>query len=269
MIKHFFLFNLAFGLLATVATAQNTDSKPLPIKLDSTDGYRINYEITRRVDGQNIKMVVVTDGNAGGAEPDLPATITLNQTVGIFATGASLGEPQMPMPKGMDDDGAERVIIRPVQETMGMDFEKREFTRSMRSSFDPEKKSYYFTEPLTTPKDWKEAKKTKKIAGFECKKATCTFEEAEYTVWYTTELPGTFSPLSNVFPPNGGVVLGLESDDQAYITLSIDQQVRVAKPANITEDAIKLTPAEMKAKRREFTQKAMSEGGNIRIRRNK
>ena len=165
MIKHLFLSALAFGLFATLASAQNTDPKLMPPALDSTDGYRINYEITRRVDGQNIKIMVVTDGgNGGGGEPEMPSTITLNQSVGIFSTGASLGDPQMPMPKGTpgwdgkDDDGAERVIIKPTQETFGMDFEKRQFTRAMHSKHDPEKKTYYYNEALSTPKDWKESK---------------------------------------------------------------------------------------------------------------
>jgi len=39
-------------------------------------------------------------------------------------------------------------------------------------------------------------KKTKKIAGLNCKKATLRTKDDEFTIWYTTELGFTYSPLA-------------------------------------------------------------------------
>jgi hypothetical protein len=256
-----FKFSLSIPalLISAVALAQTPAKQmPVPTPADSTDGVLIQYDITRKVDGQNIRVVVVTEGSNG------------SEGAGISATGVDLTEPQMPMPKMPDNGGPgmERIIVKPVKETFSMDFSQRTMTRAMTSEHDPEHKTYVNTVPLTTPTDWKADKKTKKVAGYDCKRATCTVDEEEFTVWYTTDLPGTFSPLSKVFPPSAGVVLALESDEQAFAATTVQTAVKVAKPASVPADAIALTPDEMKAKRREFVQKAFPQGGAIQMRRN-
>ncbi|GAB4128765.1 MAG: hypothetical protein Fur0027_12710 [Raineya sp.] len=52
-------------------------------------------------------------------------------------------------------------------------------------------KSYTFTPDLKL-----DSKKTKKIAGYNCKKATLKTKDDEFTIWYTTELGFTYSPLA-------------------------------------------------------------------------
>lgn len=52
-------------------------------------------------------------------------------------------------------------------------------------------KSYTFTPNLKL-----DNKKTKKIAGYNCKKATLKTKDDEFTIWYTTELDFTYSPLA-------------------------------------------------------------------------
>lgn len=150
-----------------------------------------------------------------------------------------------------------------------MDFDRGVLMRSMTSTHDPEHKTYYTTEKLSVPQDWKTGKKTKKVAGYECTKATCTLEGLEYTIWYTTALPGTFSPLSKLWPGTPGVILALESDDQSFTATEVLHPVRVASPVLPATDAVSLTPEEMKAKRRAFIEKAMEGEGPVRvIRRN-
>ncbi len=259
-----FVAGLAFCHAAFAQTATPTDS---------VAGFSIDYDIVRKVDGQNIRIVIAGDapgGNEGAMQ--MPSTITLKQTAGISTAGAFLSEPQMPMPKlppgAPEGADVQRVIIRPVKETFGMDFEKRTMTRLMTSEHDPEHKTYANTTPLTTPTDWKADKKTKKIAGYTCNRATCTTAEEEFTVWYTTELPGAFSPFLKVFPPERGVVLGLESDEQSFTATAVRTSVKVPAPAVLPADAVILTPDELKAKRREFVQKAMPQGGSFQMRRN-
>lgn len=284
MTSHFLLPALLLLSLQTGIFAQTTPSVP-PVKVDSTTGFSIHYDILRRVDGQNVRIVVVTAGNGpeDNAAPETPSTISQDQTAYVSATGAVLTEPKMPMPKMWmekkkedtqkeeKEDGdvkEEHIIVRPVQETFSMNFTQGTLVRSMTSEHDPEHKTYYTTEPLTTPKDWKTGKKTKKIAGFECVKATCTLDGLDYTLWYTTDLPGTFCPLSKLWPGTPGVVLALESDDQSFTATEIKNPVRVAQPVQVQAEAVPLTPEEMKAKRRSFIEKAMPGGANIRIRKN-
>ncbi len=52
-------------------------------------------------------------------------------------------------------------------------------------------KNYNFTNDLKF-----DSKKTKKIAGYNCKKATLKTKDDEFTIWYTTELGFTYSPLA-------------------------------------------------------------------------
>lgn len=82
------------------------------------------------------------------------------------------------------------------------------------------------------PADWQVSNKTKKILGYTCQKATCTIKEQPCTVWFTTELPYTFSPAPQ-FTPDKGVVLWIESDDLAY---------RATKLNAGSVDVAKLTP---------------------------
>lgn len=49
-----------------------------------------------------------------------------------------------------------------------------------------------YTEPIPTI-DWQISEKTDSIAGFHCFNAKCTFRGREWEVWYTPDIPTTFS----------------------------------------------------------------------------
>ncbi|MGM9508362.1 GLPGLI family protein [Larkinella sp. GY13] len=84
--------------------------------------------------------------------------------------------------------------------------------------------SHYQTEiPQKRVTGWQETDKTKKIAGYLCRKATVPFKNMSYTVWYTTELPFTYSPISSLTPEKG-VVLQIESDNEAFKATKIAAQ---------------------------------------------
>ncbi|MBO0934163.1 GLPGLI family protein [Fibrella aquatilis] len=87
---------------------------------------------------------------------------------------------------------------------------------------DSTKKEYYQTEVAATrPADWKVTGKTKTILGYTCQRATCTIKEQPCTVWFTTDLPFTYSPAADL-TPDKGVVLFVESDDLMYRATKID-----------------------------------------------
>ncbi|MBO0938365.1 GLPGLI family protein [Fibrella sp. HMF5335] len=89
-------------------------------------------------------------------------------------------------------------------------------------NIDSTKKEYYQTEVTAArPADWKVTGKTKTILGYTCQRATCTIKEQPCSVWFTTDLPFTYSPAPN-FTPDKGVVLFIESDDLMYRATKID-----------------------------------------------
>jgi GLPGLI family protein len=103
----------------------------------------------------------------------------------------------------------------------------------------------------------KEAEKsdeTRKIAGFECKKAVVTGRNGQKTtIWYTTDLSFKASPMPSMWTE--GVVLGLETDRMKYFATSIeyskvkDSEVAVPKKSRmITQEEYQKKMEEMRAR---------------------
>jgi len=115
-------------------------------------------------------------------------------------------------------------------------------------------KIYYAEEAYAAAKDAKLADKTKKIAGYTCKKATVTVRNEEYTVWYTQDLPFSYSPVNGLLPEGNGVVLSAESNRRSFTATKVD-----FKPvtANITipANAEKVSEDQLRDMRREAMQK--------------
>ena len=121
---------------------------------------------------------------------------------------------------------------------------------------DDSTKTYLAEEPYHAAKDAKLAgDKTKKVAGFVCKKATVTMRDETYTVWYTQELPFSYSPINGLLPEENGVVLAAESSRRSFTAKKVDFKPvpadKVAPPAN----AEKISEDQMRDMRREMMQK--------------
>ncbi len=107
---------------------------------------------------------------------------------------------------------------------------------------------------------------TRKIAGFDCKKAVVTGRNGQKTtIWYTTELPFKASPMPALWTE--GVVLGLETDRMKYFATSIeyskvkDSEVAVPKKGRmITQEEYQKKMEEMRSRFRNMG------GGNREIR---
>ncbi|HEY0273574.1 MAG TPA: GLPGLI family protein [Chitinophaga sp.] len=120
---------------------------------------------------------------------------------------------------------------------------------------DGDKKTYYTEDYFVTPVSVDTTStKTKKIAGYNCKRATVKLRDENYTVWYTTELGINYSPVNGLLPGNG-VVLSAESDKRSYVaskvTLKPVEDSIVALPAG----AEKISADQMREKRRAAMQK--------------
>ena len=118
---------------------------------------------------------------------------------------------------------------------------------------DSTKKEYYQTElPATRPADWKVTGKTKSILGYNCQRATCTIKDQPCTVWFTTDLPYTYSPAPS-FTPDKGVVLVIESDDLLYHATKISAGTVNEASLKPRTDAKVVTEAEMRDIRQKAT----------------
>jgi hypothetical protein len=110
--------------------------------------------------------------------------------------------------------------------------------------------------------DIKEDKKTKKILGYNCKKATLKTEDDTFTIWYTTELGFTFSPMGQTammrmggrgganapkIPGiliDGVVILAVEGTDIGFEAKKIDKVDVPLDIVKIPTDAQKVTQEE-------------------------
>ncbi len=216
----------------------------------------IEYELTRQISPEMMRRF--GGGTSGGDESGaMPTVITLNQTLrfaGNIATWTMPRPGQQMM--GMMPSGAQGQMRRfmPFDSKDYVDFSTGKYLHYMRATTGDDTTTWYLNEePFEKPADWKTDKKTKKILGYECKKATATLRDASYTIWYTTDLKGlNFSPINGLFPPDGGVILALESDEQAYMAKKVDLKAAVSAEEvtpNIA-DAKLITAEEMRNMRR-------------------
>ncbi len=95
---------------------------------------------------------------------------------------------------------------------------------------------------------------TKKISGFDCKKAVVSGRNgSQTTIWYTTELALKASPMANLWV--AGVVLGIETDRMKFYATSVeytkikDSEVAAPKKGRtITQEEYQKAMEEMRAK---------------------
>ena len=85
-----------------------------------------------------------------------------------------------------------------------------------------------------------------------------------YTVWYTTDLPFTYSPVADLTPPKG-VVLQIESDSESFKATGVSMEVVAENTVQPPKDAKVISADEMEQMRRkgmaDFRQKMMQNGG--------
>ncbi len=134
----------------------------------------------------------------GDDAPEIPDVITFKQ---VFTFSNNLGKLTTERPEGGGFGGRRQ---RPDGDTtrrrqgpggmgMGMgrggnaqyvDLAKKKFEQVF-STFGDDKKTYYTEEDFIFTANNKSSDKTKKIAGYTCKKATIQLKDDTYTVWYT------------------------------------------------------------------------------------
>jgi hypothetical protein len=127
---------------------------------------------------------------------------------------------------------------------------------------DDSTKTFYAEEDFAAPKDVKLTDKTKKVAGYNCKKATVTLRDETYTVWYTQDLPFSYSPINGLLPEATGVVLSAESDRRSFSAKKVDLKAVAATDIALPANAEKISQDQLRDMRREMMQKFRQNNNN-------
>jgi hypothetical protein len=195
----------------------------------------IQYEVSRRLDAPKIIGLDGTELKPGspGYPEGLPDVISSGLTLAFDAAYAREDEEE---PSVVLEGGTEirseqaptrhreidQAALRPTfSERIYTDLANRRQICILTVGTGAEAKRYRTDTPYATPTDWHETGRQKTIAGQRCREAKATHQGTAYTVWFTTDLPFTYSPTCAVAPPQG-VVLWLESGKGQYRATRID-----------------------------------------------
>ncbi|WP_080239291.1 GLPGLI family protein [Spirosoma rigui] len=279
------LFILAGLLTSTLTLAQTPTSG------------KITYEGMRQIDRSQMRMVIngqeVRPGSPGApdAPEGLPDVMSFTQKLVFSGTMAKeeRDRPQnMMVRRTMGGDGTERSgppretrLSPPFEQTTFLDLANRQRIDVMTIKNDSVSTTYRTERPMPSAENWQPSDKTKKIAGYLCHKATATAsigrqrmgnrqggaapapgKTETYTVWYTTDLPFTYSPVA-ALTPEKGVVLQIESDNESYKATSVSTEAVAASAVQPPADAKAVSTDDMEQIRRkamaDFRQKMMSQ----------
>ncbi|WP_128543961.1 GLPGLI family protein [Larkinella soli] len=250
---------LALTLAATTADAQTTSR--------TVKSGTIQYEVSRRIDPSQMRIVINgAEVKPGSADfpADIPDTRTFSQKL-TFAGNYAREEHDeaVGMIRRIDGNGPGQAvrIEPPVREWTYFDLANRKLIQVLQVKKDSvQTESFRAESPFNQVAGWKDIDKTKKIAGLSCRKATVPFKNETYTVWYTTELPFTYSPVNGLMPEKG-VVLEIEGSQEAYKAVKIDTSPVAEADLKPGIQAKTITPDELQEQRRKamagFRQRTM------------
>lgn len=262
--------------LSTLAHAQSAATAP---------SGKITYEGLRRVDLSRIRMSVngqdIRPGS-GDVPEGVPDVVSFTQKL-IFAGSYAKEErdrPQNPMRQNRAGDatsspdgtsangrptgGPGMGMMRMNDQETYLDMANRQRISIMTVRRDSATQRYRTERPFPKADGWETSDKTKKIAGYVCHKATVTRRNAPYTIWYTTDLPFTYSPIADL-TPDKGVVLQIESDDESYKAAAVSLEPVDAASLQPPTDVKIISQEELEQIRRkqmaDFRQRMMQNGG--------
>lgn len=198
----------------------------------------ISYEGARKIDPSQMKIVINGEEVAPGTAdvPDIPQVFNFSQQL-FFAGKFAKEERENPGPvirrfDGVLGGGGPEQVMKlnaPFQEKRYLDLQSQKLIRTLQVKKDAETKTYQAEESLTKASGWQDSDKTRKIAGFTCRKATCPWKGETYTIWYTTDLGFTYSPIREL-TPSKGVVLMVEGSTESFKATKVE-----GKPVNENE----------------------------------
>ncbi|MVM40272.1 GLPGLI family protein [Spirosoma sp. HMF3257] len=227
---------------------------------------QITYEAVRKVDLSAMRIVINGEQIKPG-DPNFPADIPDTRTFGqkvMFADNyakESRDEQNVVVrmvggsggPGGGGAPPRSTNFGRPFDEKLFVDLANQKTVTLLTVGKDKEAKTYRAEAPIQRATNWQLTDQTKKIAGYTCRKATVPFKKETYTVWFTTELPITYSPVREL-TPESGVALLIESSREQFRATKVNLSAVDAKDVQPPQ-AQTVTPEQLA----DLRQKAMAD----------
>ena len=107
--------------------------------------------------------------------------------------------------------------------------------RTVRGEYKINGKKYFVEEALHPATSIVYTKATKKILGYMVTKAIVTSDGKQYTVWFTAQLPDSYSPEADLFAGIKGTVLEYSTDEYSCRATAVNPNG--FKPASLIADA--------------------------------
>lgn len=208
----------------------------------------VNYEVTmqRRGPAQSANN---DDDNAGSN------VFTMNRSFTFTTDAGKMDSPSFSGRRGGDRNRQGRGGNAARRGGGGeyVNFSNKEFIRAFKRPDNDT--TFYMAEKFRPAENFKDAGKTKKIAGYTCQKATAQLHNTTYTIWYTKDIPVNYSPVNGLVPPDGGFVLGLQSDRMEYKATKVDLKQIPASEVQIPAPSHELSESEVKDMRAQMRER--------------
>lgn len=247
-----FLQLLLAGALAGSLSSHLATAQALPPAAG-----RLHYEATLRVDQQKVKITMLDPQgqeiklDGPGSSVELPTSMSAQRSLvfsGSYAREEQAHSVQMAGGNiSVTPSKAAETAMRslPATPTEAQYFNLAERTVATVTTLGG---TSYVTpaQPVPAPPaGWQNLLQTKKIAGYLCHKATVSFQKEAYTLWVTTDLPFTYSPVRELTPTRG-VVLALSSDREEYTATKLTAEPVAEADVRPSPQAKPVTETELK-----------------------
>ncbi|WP_420147472.1 GLPGLI family protein [Spirosoma sp.] len=221
---------------------------------------QITYEGVRKVDPSQMRIVINGEQVKPG-DPNFPADIPDTRMFGqktlINGTFAKESRDEPNAVVRVRGDGGPpqtRNLPRPFTEQVFVDLQSQTKVTLLTVGKDADTKTYQAEAPIQRVNGWQLTDQTKKIAGYTCRKATVPYKNETYTVWITTEIPVTYSPIHELTPEMGTVLL-IEGSKEQFKATKVDTTSSDASAVKPGAQAQTVTPEQLA----ELRQKAIAD----------
>ncbi len=225
----------------------------LPAAAQTITSGIISYEAMRKIDPSQMRIMINGEEVKPGS-PDAPTDIP---DVGTFSLklvfSGNFGKeeqdeaaPVMRRVEGEPGSGHSQTtkLEPPFIEKKYLDLASKKYMEVLEIKKEAETKTYRSEEPFQKATDWKETGQTRKIAGYNCRKATSPWKGETYTIWYTTDLPFTYSPIKGLTPEKG-VVLQLEGSGESFKATKVESKAIADSEVKPATQAETVTPEQL------------------------
>ncbi|WP_080057952.1 hypothetical protein [Spirosoma aerolatum] len=211
---------------------------------------QLSYEGVRKIDPNSMRININGEDIKPG-DPRFPTDIPDTRVFGLKTQIAShyakeVRDEQNAVIQVRDGNGPPqtRTIPRPFTEQVFVDLSGLKKVTVLTVGKDADAKVYQAEAPIQRVSGWQLTDQTKKIAGYTCRKATIPYKKETYTVWITNELPFTYSPIHEL-TPDSGVVLLVEGSREQFKATKVDASGADANAVVPTAKAQTVTPEQL------------------------